>query len=172
MALREPRRHSARSENRPVGPLALSASRAPGRNVGLGRERRFPTWAATRSGNCEPSIRIQRPHEESGRTKPCRCPHANRSAHSFSPLPLPRRSEKPTEFIGRRATQCEERERVRGAVLSPSPVCAPTVGCMRHHRVASVVSLHIRAHRRGGERQLHRGFNAMHSSTRGAPARS
>jgi hypothetical protein len=41
-ALRAPGRHSARSKNWPVGSLALSASRAPGRNLGLGRERRFP----------------------------------------------------------------------------------------------------------------------------------
>jgi hypothetical protein len=37
-----PGRHAARDENQPTGPLALSASRAPGRNLGLGRESLFP----------------------------------------------------------------------------------------------------------------------------------
>jgi hypothetical protein len=58
------------------------------------------------------------------------------------------------------------------AALSPSPVCAPTVGWTRHRRVASVASLRVHAHRRGGERRLRRGLNAVRSSTRGAPVRS
>jgi hypothetical protein len=62
---------------------------------------------------------------------------SNPSTHSFSPLPLPRHSERATELVGRRATQREERKRARGAVLSPSPTCAPTVGWTRHHQVAS-----------------------------------
>jgi hypothetical protein len=40
-ALRMPGRHVARDGNQPTGPLALSASRAPGRNLGLGRESFF-----------------------------------------------------------------------------------------------------------------------------------
>jgi hypothetical protein len=34
-------RHAARDGNQPTSPLALSASRAPGRNLGLGRESFF-----------------------------------------------------------------------------------------------------------------------------------
>jgi hypothetical protein len=67
---------------------------------GPGPGKSFPTWAATRSGDHEPSICIQRPREESGQTKPRRRPRANPSVHSVSPLPLPHRSEQPTEFIG------------------------------------------------------------------------
>jgi hypothetical protein len=37
-----PGRHAARDGNQPTGPLALSASRAPGHNLGLGRESLFP----------------------------------------------------------------------------------------------------------------------------------
>jgi hypothetical protein len=37
-----PGRHAARDGNQPTGPLALSASRAPGHNLGLGRESIFP----------------------------------------------------------------------------------------------------------------------------------
>jgi hypothetical protein len=44
--------------------------------------------------------------------------------------------------------------------MSPSPVCAPTVGWTRHRRVASVASLHVRSHRRGGKHRLRRGLNA------------
>jgi hypothetical protein len=37
-----PGRHAARAGNQPTGPLAFSVSRAPGRNLGLGRESFFP----------------------------------------------------------------------------------------------------------------------------------
>jgi hypothetical protein len=37
-----PGRHAARDGNQPTGPLALSASRAPGYNLGLGQESFFP----------------------------------------------------------------------------------------------------------------------------------
>jgi hypothetical protein len=37
-----PGRHAARDGNQPTGPLALSASCAPGRNLGLGQESFFP----------------------------------------------------------------------------------------------------------------------------------
>jgi hypothetical protein len=37
-----PGRHAARDGNHPTGPLALTASRAPGHNLGLGRESFFP----------------------------------------------------------------------------------------------------------------------------------
>jgi hypothetical protein len=115
---------------------AKRASRArPHR--GPGPRKPFSTWAATRSDNREPSICIQRPRMESSRTKSHRRPRANPSPHSFSLLPLPRRNERATELIGRRATQREERKRARGAVLSPSPACVSTIGWTRHHQVAS-----------------------------------
>jgi hypothetical protein len=41
-ALPVPGHHAARDGNQPTGPLALSASRAPGHNLGLGRESFFP----------------------------------------------------------------------------------------------------------------------------------
>jgi hypothetical protein len=62
-ALRAPRRHSARSENRPFGLLVLSASRAPGRNMGLGWERRFPPGA--RLG----LVIVSHPSASNGRTR-------------------------------------------------------------------------------------------------------
>jgi hypothetical protein len=37
-----PGHHAARDGNQPTGPLALNASRAPGRNLGLGWESFFP----------------------------------------------------------------------------------------------------------------------------------
>jgi hypothetical protein len=41
-ALRVPGRHAPRDEKRSTGPLALGASHAPGRNLGLGRESFIP----------------------------------------------------------------------------------------------------------------------------------
>jgi hypothetical protein len=167
-----PGRHAARDRNRPIGPHALSASRALGRNLGLGRESHFPP--GPRLG----PVIVSHPSESNGCARfpveqnRADSPHANPSPHSVSLLPLTRRSEQSSEFIGRRATQRERRERARGAVLSPSLVCAPTIGWTRHRRVASVASLRVRAHRRGGERRLRRGFNVVRSSTRGAPTRS
>jgi hypothetical protein len=140
--------------------------------VGLGRESRFPP--GSRLG----PVIVSRPSASDGRAlisaeqNPLWRSCANPSVHSFSSLPLPCRSERATELVVRRATQREERKRARGAVLSPSLVCAPTVGWTCHRRVALVASLHVRAHRRGGERRLRRDFNAVCSSTRGAPTRS
>jgi hypothetical protein len=50
------------------------------------------------------------------------------------------------------------RERARGTALSPSPVCALTVGWTRHRRVASATLLRVRSPQRGGERRLRRGL--------------
>jgi hypothetical protein len=55
-----PGRHAARDENQPTGPLALSASRAPGRNLGLGREGLFPPGL-----NLGPMI-VSRPSQSDG----------------------------------------------------------------------------------------------------------
>jgi hypothetical protein len=38
-----PGRHAARDGNQPTGPLALDVSRAPGRNLSLGRESLIPS---------------------------------------------------------------------------------------------------------------------------------
>jgi hypothetical protein len=116
---------------------AWRASRTrPRRGPGPGK--RFPTWAAPAGPLVVSRIsssngHAQNPAEQNRRQRP----RLNPSAHSFSPLPLPRRSERATELLGQRATQRNERKRDRGAVLSPSPACAPTVGWTRHHRVAS-----------------------------------
>jgi hypothetical protein len=105
--------------------------------VGLSRESRFPP--GPRLG----PVIVSRPSASDGRAlisaeqNPLRRSCANPSVHSFSPLPLPCRSERATELVVRRATQREERKRARGAVLSPSLVCAPTVGWTCHHQVAS-----------------------------------
>jgi hypothetical protein len=126
-----------KNRNRPVGPLAHSALREPGLVVGLGRESCFPP--GPRLG----PVILSRPSASDGRAlipaeqNPLWRSRANPSVHSFSPLPLPRHSERATELVGRRATQREERKCARGAVLSPSLVCAPTIGWTRHHRVAS-----------------------------------
>jgi hypothetical protein len=171
-ALHAPGRHVTRNRNWPIGPLAFRVSRAPGRNLGLGRESHFPP--GPRLG----PVIVSHPSESNGCARfSAEQNHADALAQTlaliqFSPLPLPCHSEQSSDFVGRRATQRERRERARGAALSPSPVCAPIVGWTRHRRVASVASLHVRAHRRGGESRLRRGFNVVRSSTRGAPARS
>jgi hypothetical protein len=105
---------------------------------GPGSGKRFPTWAAPGGPLIvsRPSLsngHARNPAEQNHRRRP----RPNPSAHSFSSLPLPHRSERATELVGRRATQREERKRARGTVLSPSLACAPTVGWTRHHRVAS-----------------------------------
>jgi hypothetical protein len=55
-----PGRHAARDGNQPTGPLALSVSRAPGRNLGLGRESFFPPGL-----NLGPVI-VSRPSQSDG----------------------------------------------------------------------------------------------------------
>jgi hypothetical protein len=59
---------------------------------GPGPGKLFPTWTATRSGNREPSIYIQRPHVESGQTKTSSAP-SREPYGSFGLLhAVPRRS--------------------------------------------------------------------------------
>jgi hypothetical protein len=53
-------RHAARDRNQPTGPLALSASHAPGRNLGVGRESFFPPGL-----NLGPVI-VSRPSQSDG----------------------------------------------------------------------------------------------------------
>jgi hypothetical protein len=55
-----PGRHAARDGNQPTGPLTLSASHAPGRNLGLGRESFFPPGL-----NLGPVI-VSRPSQSDG----------------------------------------------------------------------------------------------------------
>jgi hypothetical protein len=86
-ALRVPDRHAARDGNRPTGPLALSAFRALGRNLGLGRESLFlprlkhgPVIVShpSQSNDC-----AKFPAEQNR----ARRPHANPSPHSFLSAP-------------------------------------------------------------------------------------
>jgi hypothetical protein len=96
----------------------LSARSRTRPNHGPRPGKRFPTWA-TPAG----PLVVSRPSSSNGHARnPVeqnrrRRSRSNPSAHSFSLR--------------------EERKRARGAVLSPSPTCAPTIGWMRHHRVAS-----------------------------------
>jgi hypothetical protein len=157
--LRAPGREAARNRKRPIGPLTLSASRALGRNLGLGQESHFPPGP-----RLSPVI-VSHPSESNWVSA------QTLALIRFSPLPLPHRSE----FV----------ERVRWPMRDPAraeEVCprhrlellagvGAHRGWTRHRRVASMASLRVRAHRRGGERRLRRDFNAMRSSTRGAPVR-
>jgi hypothetical protein len=61
--------------------------------VGLGQESRAPTWAVTRFVNRRPSIPIGRSRVDPGGTKSTLGSLRRTLAHSFSPLPLPLRSE-------------------------------------------------------------------------------
>jgi hypothetical protein len=114
----------------------------------------LPAWAETRSDDREPSISIQRLREVSDRTKLRSTALAQTLASFFlsAPTHVPQSSRATPS-----ADERERRERARGATLSPSPVCAPTVGWMRHCRVASVASLRVRSHRRGDECRLRQG---------------
>jgi hypothetical protein len=92
---------------------------------GPGPGKSLPAWAKSRSGECEPFISIQRLREVSGRTKPRSTPSRNPSPHSdfLRPTHTPQRSRATPS-----ADERERRESARGAALSPSPVCALTVG--------------------------------------------
>jgi hypothetical protein len=99
-----PGRHAARDGNRSIGPLALSASRAPGRNLGLGRESLFPPGL-----NLGPVI-VSRPSQSDGCARflaeqnRFRRPRANPSLISLLFRSLSRaaasESERPTSGAG------------------------------------------------------------------------
>jgi hypothetical protein len=129
---RLPSDHTPRARP-PCGPRRKSAQR-PARaqrvlrsrpQPGPGPGKSHPGWAETRSGECEPSISIRRLREVSGRTKTRSTPSRNLSPHSdfLRPTHAPQRSRATPS-----ADEREQRERARGAALSPSPVCALTVG--------------------------------------------
>jgi hypothetical protein len=150
-ALRVPGRHAARDGNRSTGPLALSVSRAPGRNLGLGWESLFPP------GSKLGLVIVSHPSQSNGCAKfPAEQNHARRPRATLAlilifsaPTHAPQRS-RATPSVD----EHERRERARGAALSPSPVCAPIIGWTRHRRVASMASLRVCSHRRGDERRL------------------
>jgi hypothetical protein len=74
----------------------------------------------TRSGDCETSIRIQRLHQVSGRTKPRRRPHANPSPHSVFSTPSSASQR------GRRASSStDERPSTSGGSVPEAPPWAP-----------------------------------------------
>jgi hypothetical protein len=93
-ALQVPGRHAARDENWSTGPLVLSASRAPGRNLGLGWESLFPP------GPKLGPVIVSHPSQSNGCVRfPAEQNHADALTQTlalirFSPLPLTRRSER------------------------------------------------------------------------------
>jgi hypothetical protein len=121
-----PGRHAARDGNQPSGPLMLSASRAPGHNLGLGWESFFPPGL-----NLGPVI-MSRPSQSDGCMRfPAEQNRARRPCANPSLIPFLLRSLSPTAVSSRAtpsADERERRERARGAALSPSSVCALTVG--------------------------------------------
>jgi hypothetical protein len=120
-----PGRHAARDGNQHSGPLALSASHAPDRNLGLGRESFIPPGL-----NLGPVI-VSHPSQSDGCTKfPVKQNRARRpratlalilifSAHS-------RAAAQPGDSVGRRA-------RAEGA--HPRRRLEPLAGVRAHHWV-------------------------------------
>jgi hypothetical protein len=114
-----PSRHAARDGNQPTDPIALSVSRAPGRNLGLGWESLFPPGL-----NLGPVI-VSRPSQSDGCVRfpaeqnRLRRPHANPSLISLL---------RSLSRVAASDSERRRRERARGAALSPSPVCTLTVG--------------------------------------------
>jgi hypothetical protein len=102
-ALRVPGRHAARDGNWPTDPLALSASRAPSRNLGLGRESLFPPGL-----KLGPVI-VSHPFQSDGCVRfpaeqnRARRPRANSSPHSDFLRSHSRAAA--SDSIGRRAAQ-------------------------------------------------------------------
>jgi hypothetical protein len=118
-----PGRHAARDGNQPSGPLALGASRAPGRNLGLGRESFIPPGL-----KLDP-VSVSRPSKSDGCARfpaeqnRARRPRANPSLILRLPRSLSCAAASDTR--GRRAAVERASPRRRP---SPSPVCALTVG--------------------------------------------
>jgi hypothetical protein len=146
-SLRAPGREAARSQKRTAarspsdhaprtrpscGPIQKSAQRPtrawrvprsrPQPGPGLGKF--HPAWAESRSDECEPFISIQRLREVFGQTKP-RSGSVAQTLTSFLFSSAPSRA--PQQRL-RATVEWLQRERARGATLSPSPVCTLTVG--------------------------------------------
>jgi hypothetical protein len=98
-----PGRHAARDGNQPSGPLALSASCAPGRNLGLGRESFVPPrlnlGPVIVSGPSQSDGCVRFPAEQNR----ARRPRANPSLILFLLRSLSRAAAQPSDSIGRRA---------------------------------------------------------------------
>jgi hypothetical protein len=95
--------HAAMRPETETGPLALSASRAPGCNLGLGRKSLFPPGPklgpVIMSHPCQSNGYAKFPAEQN-----CtRCPRANPSPHSFLSAPTHTPQQAPSDSVGRRA---------------------------------------------------------------------
>jgi hypothetical protein len=93
----------------------------------------------TRSVNHRPSIPIGRPRVDPGGTKSALGSLRRTLAHSFSPLPLPRRSE----------SLASESEKATALLRAPSPARVTTEGWMRRCRAAPRQVLHLLQTRNG-----------------------
>jgi hypothetical protein len=108
-----PGRHAARDEKRSTGPLALGASRAPGRNLGLGRE------SLILRGLKLGPVSVSRPSKSDGCVRfPA---EQNRARLPRATLALILIFSAPTRAPQRRlrATERRRRERARGAARAP-----------------------------------------------------
>jgi hypothetical protein len=120
-----PGRHAARDEKRSTSPLALGASRAPGRNLGLGQESLIPPGlnlgpvSVSRSSQSNGCARF--PVEQNR----ARRPRANPSLISFSSAPshAPQHSRATPS-----ADERERRERARGAARAPRQCARSPLG--------------------------------------------
>jgi hypothetical protein len=162
-----PGRHATRDRNQPSGPLALSASRAPGRNLGLGRESFFPP------GLNLGSVIVSCPSQSDGcarfsaKQNRARRPRANSSLI----LSLPR-------SLSRAAASDSEGPTSGGGESMPEAPPEPLAGVRAHRWVnappssglsgATTRSLAPTRWRASAPSRSHR----RRRSTRGAPARS
>jgi hypothetical protein len=165
--LRVPGRHAAQDKKWSTGPLALGASRAPGRNLGLGRESLIPPGL-----NLGPVI-VSHPSQSDGCTRfpaeqnRTRRPRANPSLI----LSLP-------HSLSRAAASDSERPTSGGGESMPKVPPEPLTGVRAHRWVnappssglsgASTRSLALTRWRASAPSRSHR----RRRSTRGAPARS
>jgi hypothetical protein len=109
-----------------ISPAARSRSARPRSRPqpGPGPGKFHPAWAESRSGECEQFISIQRLCEVFGRTKP----RSGSVAQTLAPFLFSFASSRVPQRRLRATDERRRRERARGAALSPSPVCALTVG--------------------------------------------
>jgi hypothetical protein len=125
-ALRVPGRHAAQDENQPTGPLALSASRAPGRNLGLDRESIFPPGPKlgpvivshpSQSNGCE-RFPVEQNRVDSPRTNPSLIRF---SAPTHAPQRAAERLRRPMSDSARAEGACSRRR------------LEPLIGVRAHH---------------------------------------
>jgi hypothetical protein len=162
-----PGRHAARDGNQPSGPLALSASRAPGRNLGLGRESLIPP------GLILGPVSVSHPPKSDGCARfPAEQNHARQPrANPSLILSLPR-------SLSRAAASDSEQPMSGGGESKPEAPLEPLAGVRAHRWVntppssglygASTRSLApMRWRASAPSRSRH-----QRKSKRGAPARS